>query len=373
MMNIVIGIAVAVVVISIGIWFFIKKFKPNASNLDRSVGVFTFLSLIALSITLSLHSTPYFKDIDPFTEPCYSPIAYEHSFGLIAIHILSIVSLILLYVREHHLPPIWMSSAIVITCLGILLNLQFLSQISYHDTSRIHLWKDGHFAGLLMSIYPLTLTVISIRILLKMIRNKSEAYSVKNYKNQQLNWLSNKLSNAQNLPVLSILLTAPILLLIIIILALFGQDLDSLTKVYTETATWNLSQHLHPPTVDDRHGHYLCTVAAHGNPKIVKPINIGRRNGNFIIVNRQLQIANAFEGVIEHFTPKIHKVIRHNYDKYGLNLAKRINNEKLSNLTYLIMKPLEWNFLIILYSVYTRPEEIIQRQYKYTPRKVSDE
>ena len=54
-----------------------------------------------------------------------------------------------------------------------------------------------------------------------------------------------------------------------------------------------------------------------------------------------------------------------NYDKYGINLAKRINNRKLSNLTYITMKPIEWIFLIILYSFYIKPEEIINNQYKY--------
>jgi hypothetical protein len=156
-----------------------------------------------------------------------------------------------------------------------------------------------------------------------------------------------------------------------LILTLIGQDIEALTRVYTETATWKLSQHVHPPTVDDRHGHYLCTVAAHGNPKIVKPLGIGQRHGKLIMINRQLQIANAFECLIENKSPKIHKVIRTNYDKYGINLAKRINNERLSNWTYMLMKPFEWIFLAVLYSCCIQPEELIKSQYKSDSQKIS--
>lgn len=350
---------------SVGIWNLNTKLKPNANKLEKILGITSILSLITFGIVLYNHTTPYFKDIDPFVEPCYSPISYKDSFGLITIHLLSIISLVVLYFKEFRLPPLQISAFIIILCLGILVNSQFLYHISYHDTSRIHLWSNGDNAGMFMSIYPLILTVSSIGLLLKMIKNKSKVHSNKIYKNKQLNWLNAKLTKAQNLPLLSILLTAPILLIIIVILTLFGQDAESLSKVYSETATWKLSQYLHPPTVDDRHSHYLCTVAAHGNPLIVKPIGIGCRNGVFIIVNRQLQIANAFECLIENFYPKIHKVIRYNYDKYGINLAKRINNKKLSNLTYIAMKPIEWIFLIILYSFYIKPEEIINNQYKY--------
>ena len=97
----------------------------------------------------------------------------------------------------------------------------------------------------------------------------------------------------------------------------------------------------------------------------MKLIGIGSRNGNLIVINRQLQIANAFEYLIENINPNIHNVVRTNYDKYGINIAKRINNEKMSNLTYIFMKPIEWMFLIALYLCFLEPEKIIKKQYKY--------
>lgn len=361
---IIIGISI-LIGISIGIWLIIDRIKPESNKLEKILSILSVLSFGLFLLVLKNHTTPYFKDIDPFVEPCYSPISYKNSFWLITIHISTLFSLLTLYIREYKLPPIPITTLLIMVCIGVVVNSHFLYQISSHDTSRIHLWNRGHNAGLYLSFYPIVLIVSSIGVMVNMIKNKSLLNSTIIYKNNQLNWLNSKLVKSQNLPLHSIILSAPILLLIILILTLFGQDIESLNKVYTETATWNLSEHIHPPTVDDRHGHYLCTVAAYGNPKIVKPIGIGQRNGNPIIINRQLQIANAFEYMLEELNPNIHRIIRINYDKYGINLAKRITSESLSNITYVFMKPVEWFFLTILYIRYIKPEEVIKKQYKY--------
>ncbi|WP_431291834.1 DUF6688 family protein [Pedobacter sp. P26] len=50
-------------------------------------------------------------------------------------------------------------------------------------------------------------------------------------------------------------------------------------------------------------------------------------------------------------------------DQYGYNLSKKINNERLSNITYLLMKPLESVFLICLYLFTQKPEYRIRKQY----------
>lgn len=78
-------------------------------------------------------------------------------------------------------------------------------------------------------------------------------------------------------------------LIITLILVLFGQETNSIIKTFTDTVTWTLSQQVHPPVLNHR-GYYLCTVAASGHPKIIKPIRMGQRNGRQIIVNRQLLI-----------------------------------------------------------------------------------
>ena len=97
--------------------------------------------------------------------------------------------------------------------------------------------------------------------------------------------------------------------------------------------------------------------------KIVKPTRIGIRYGNKIIVNRQLCIANAFEDLIKEKTPRFHYFIRTIYDKYGYPLSKHINKPWQADLIYIIMKPLEWLFLITLYLFDINPENRIVVQY----------
>lgn len=80
-------------------------------------------------------------------------------------------------------------------------------------------------------------------------------------------------------------------------------------------------------------------------------------------MNRQLLIANAFENILEQYTPKTHKIIRYFYDKYGYPLSKHINTKFSADLTYFLMKPLEWIFLIVLYSIDKNPENRIHIQY----------
>jgi len=364
MITVLITAVIIILGVSAIIWILLERLKSDSTKIEKSLGVLSFLTFVAFVFVLKYHSTPYFKDIDPFIEPCYSPISYKHSGGIILIHILSLVSMFQLFVKEFKLPPLQITLFIVMLVLGVLNNSQFLYQISEHDTSNIHLWSDDN-TNILLSLYPIILIIIAFGILYKLIRNKAKLNTELTYKNKWLNLINTKLVQTQNLPFYSILITIPFLIILLLLLMLFGQDTESLSKVYSETATWKYSQHIHPPTVDDRHGHYLCTVAAYGNPIIVKPIGIGRRNNRTIIINRQLQIANAFENIIERISPECHGVIRTNYDKYGINLAIRINNERLSNLTYILMKPIEWMFLICLYLYFVEPEKVINEQYKY--------
>jgi hypothetical protein len=75
-------------------------------------------------------------------------------------------------------------------------------------------------------------------------------------------------------------------------------------------------------------------------------------------------IANAFENVLEEKTPKMHRVIRDFYDKYGFPIADYIRTNKVAcDITYIVMKPLEWLFLIVLYLVDVNPENRIVVQY----------
>lgn len=169
-------------------------------------------------------------------------------------------------------------------------------------------------------------------------------------------------SNSAHWPLLAMLLLFPIVGLFSMILMLFGQSPAAAIKAFTETADWSLSTKTAPPSLfyDE---HYLCTVAAGGHRKIVKPLRKGIRHGHPVIVNRQLEIANAFEQVLEERTPRFHKAVRGFYDKYGFPLASLIRTKLAADVVYLLMKPLEWVFLTVLYLTDVHPEDRIAIQY----------
>ena len=156
----------------------------------------------------------------------------------------------------------------------------------------------------------------------------------------------------------------PLLIIFSIVLILFGHSPDAVIKAFTETSDWTFSQRESPPAVlIEQNGHYLFTVAANGHEKIVKPVRMGIRDNSKIVVNRQLCIANAFEQLIEERVPKIHRVIRKNYDRYGYPLSKHINTKFQADIVYILMKPMEWLFLICLYTFDIKPENRIAMQY----------
>lgn len=173
------------------------------------------------------------------------------------------------------------------------------------------------------------------------------------------------LMDSKRWPLAALLLALPLLALIVMILALFGQAPNSLIKAFTETSDWRLSQKVSPPNVyyDE---HYLCTVAAQGHPAVVKPIRKGVRHGHEVTVNRQLMVANAFEQVLEERAPRTHRIIRGAYDRYGFPVARLITTRWAADVMWLLMKPLEWLFVVVLYMTDVHPEDRIALQYTGT-------
>lgn len=170
------------------------------------------------------------------------------------------------------------------------------------------------------------------------------------------------LSNSRSWPWLALLLALPLLGLIIMILTLFGQKPDSIIQAWTQTSQWNLSQQISPPNLHYDE-HYLCTAAASGHRRVVKPIRMGVRHGHPVVVNRQLCIANAFEQILEERLPGFHRRVRHFYDTYGFPIARHIKTPLAADITYLLMKPLEWLFLAVIYLCDPKPENRIAMQY----------
>ncbi len=182
---------------------------------------------------------------------------------------------------------------------------------------------------------------------------------------EKIAWRILTLKPILKFPIL-LLLCLPILTIIMILLLVFGQKPDSFIRAFTDTYKHGFSQLDHLCDNVDCGGHFLCSVAAGGHGEFVKPIRYGERGGNKIICNRQLLIANAFEEWVEEKFPGIHKMIRRNYNKVGDVIHRYyfvFNKKWIADLVYILMKPLELFFLLILYTFDQQPENRIAQQY----------
>ena len=282
--------------------------------------------------------------------------AYPTFFTLAALTLLALI--IYSYRDANSLSPLANVFCISGILGGVVLLLVFDNQL-----------QVASFHTFFLLIYPIHLLWVRIR---EWQQDRTEMA----YENRLLQWFHQLLNKSRNWPWLAVLVALPTLALVVLILMLFEQQPDSMIKAWTNTADWAFSQKIPPQNliIDE---HYLCTVAAGGHEKVVKPQRMGVRHGHPVVVNRQLCIANAFEQVLEEKTPRFHRFLRRNYDRYGYPFAKHIKKKWAMDLIYYLMKPLEWLFLLVLYLVDRKPENRIAMQYikpipeDFDPRKAS--
>jgi hypothetical protein len=163
-----------------------------------------------------------------------------------------------------------------------------------------------------------------------------------------------------------LVISVPVSALLMGLLILLGQQPDALVRAFTDTYKHGLSTLDYECRNVECGGHYLCSVAANGHERIVKPRRYGVRNGARIRCNRQLLVSNAFEQLLEERMPRIHRFIRKRYNRVGRFIHRYygvFENKIVSDVVYVLMKPLEWCFLIVLYLFDTRPENRIGLQY----------
>lgn len=311
------------------------------------------LSLLLFCFGLMVCGADYDKAID-IVDGGYTPFASRHLLSLMTFFILAIVGLLMLWLKGRRMPPLLFVLMLIFILIGIPISAVVFVQIS-HSTEAY----DGWLFGFLPFVYIIT----AVAVICKCVVEEVSTANDKVYRNKLLNYLNQKMAKTAHQPFYVLALLIPVFVIILAILILFGQEADSMAKVFTETTTWRFSTKTHPPFLDHQ-GHYLCTVAVCGDPEVVKPLRLGIRHGHEIIVNRQLLIANAFEELIQENLPSAHRVIRGFYDQYGYPLSKKITSQQGSNLVYRLMKPLEYFFLLCLYLCSMRPEEKIAKQYR---------
>ncbi len=338
----------------------INIFKKNPIK-EKLVDRLTFV----LGIILSALLWTEFSQFD-YNEPLilgggsstdyHTPIATWHEPTVLFLAFIAIVGYFILSKKLGKLPPIMSIICISSIYIGIALCTVFVIQMSKNIFS--------NFLCIYMMLFPINYILCSIRLIRKTVNIEVQRIKENNitYKSALLTSFSKYLERSLGWYLIPFILAIPLLGIQLIILILFGQKPDAIIKAFTETSDWTLSQKVSPPPVMYE-GHYLCTVAVNGHPQLVKPTRCGIRYGVKIVVNRQLCIANAFEQLIQEKTPKLHKFIRTNYDKYGYPLSKHITTAKRADFTYLVMKPLEWLFLFVLYLCDKNPENRIAMQY----------
>lgn len=282
--------------------------------------------------------------------------------------VIGIIGLItLIFLEPEKLSPIISALAIASIIILNVIQIAFAMQISNQIIGN----KNEELAVLLFLfyVYHFNILVISSIAVKKQIRYQLRFYEtlpVTAVKNKLVNFLYSKIDSIYKYSGLVFICLLILVALMEIVFVLIGQGADGPIKAFTDTADWNFSQQTPPPPMEYE-GHYLCTVAAVGHSKVVKPLRYGMRRGQRIIVNRQLCIANAFEDYIQDKFPKFHRYIRGVYDKYGYPISKHITTKTRADVVYLLMKPLEWLFVGFLYLMDAKPEERIRKQYKINP------
>ncbi|MCM1315592.1 MAG: hypothetical protein NC040_08530 [Muribaculaceae bacterium] len=269
--------------------------------------------------------------------------------------VIGFISMILLCVRKPmKTPPL--QSALCIAFTSIMLLLM--------GTIQIQMICNFESAFIMFYLYYINLIIISARRIhyhiTEQVRLADERETV--FRTKAGEKLHKIMSTISGMTKFSFMLILPIVIICEILYIVFGQGADGFIKAFTMTADWTFSTQIPPPPLEYE-GHYLCTVASGGHKKVVKPIRYGIRRNQKIVVNRQLLIANAFEDLMHEHFPKAHKKIRNFYDAYGYPVSRHITTRTRADIVYIIMKPLEYLFIAILYMFDVQPENRIAVQY----------
>lgn len=288
--------------------------------------------------------------VDYGTLALHTPVSRNYMLTVIVMSVMGVAGYFLARCFSKRLSPLLKVLSISCMYLGCILSVIFMAQMTGQLSNAFFL-----------CLFPLNYIFLVMILIKKMV--KEQVYEETDETYEKLLGFRKFLYRSSNWPVLAFLLLWPLAGICMAVLALFGQEPSSALKAFTETSDWLLSQRTAPTTIYLSNGHYLCTVAATGHKGLVRPMRWGERHGNRITVNRQLCIANAFEQLLEERMPGLQQRVRRLYDAYGYPLSKHIHTKLQADLVYLLMKPLEWSFLFIIYLIDKKPEERIEGQY----------
>jgi hypothetical protein len=331
---------------------FIRYFWDDRGPIEPAqygfVEIFCLLILPALFLSIMDINTPNSCCDDT---ALFSP---AHRLSLYTLIILCLLAYFYSSYRQHMATPIFEVLTNCFLVIGIILNVVIALQVKYPP-----FWIIGNVPIILLFILMLAR---NHQMFLEYYQGKHYSHTTKW---EALAWRLLLLPPLLRMPVL-LVLCLPLLVLLSAALLLFGQKPDSFISAFTQTYRQGLSQINSQCDSVVCDGHYLCTIAAKGHEKVVKPVRLGVRGGQTIICNRQLLVSNAFEELLAEKLPWVHKPVRKFYNKIGKSIHRYyglFNHKWLSDSIYILMKPLEWFFLLVLYSCDKNPENRIARQY----------
>lgn len=282
----------------------------------------------------------------------------DHRYGIYFLILSGILAYISSFFRKEIFTPVIEFVVNLFLILGLVINVL----LCFHLTTS----EDGPLWWIFGNVPIIILLLIELSENQKRLKNHIEESSI------ERNGLINEfcysiliLEPIYKFPILLMLLV-PIVILLSLFLMIFGQKPDSIVRSFTDTYKHGFSQLDHECLNVSCGGHFLSSVGANGHRAIVKPVRYGERKGKPIICNRQLLISNAFEELIQERLPNVHYQIRKRYNRVGDVVHKyyTIFNVKIvSDLIYILMKPLEWLFLLTLYIFDKKPENRIASQY----------
>lgn len=284
-----------------------------------------------------------------------APFSPDHALTIYVIIGLSLVAYFLSARRKRVYPPVPEVAVNAFLIIGIVFNLFLMYQIQNED------------------YWALDVPVLAL-FLKRLIKNHHEIIQFLVEEHEASSELNDALLNILKYPLwvklpFFILCAIPALFLVSAVLLLFGQKPDSAIQAFTQTYKHGLSQIDHECAGVVCGDDYLCTIGSRGHQTLIRPVRSGWRGGRSIVCSRQLLICNAFEELMMHYTPRVHQFLRRIYDRLGRWIIKHHNffrNKWVADLSYLFLKPMEWIFLIILYSHDRHPEGRIARQYIQT-------
>lgn len=282
--------------------------------------------------------------------------------NVLSLCLFALAAMVCLYLldRGRVMPPLAAVICVSGVYGGIILGLFYISQLAVNILNDMNLLVAVGY----LILFPVNIFIISARVIRETVLLYTTYFRENDIesKNRLDGFLRSSLEKAAGWVIFPLIGLIPFTGVIVCLCILCGQGPFGIIRAFTNTSDWTYSAMISPPPVEYE-GHYLCTVAVNGHERVVKPLRLGVRHGVVIGVNRQLCAANAFEQLIEDKAPRLHRLVRHIYDKYGYPVSKHITTRLRADIVYILMKPLEWLFVAVLYLFDRDPESRIAVQY----------